>query len=135
MSLEKPGKTLFVLLNHRLTPLQEEAAFKSLGVSRIEFAPTSIVERWQNIPPEAEKIEPYLEPVRLWLAAQSRKGDLVLVQGDCGACFLVALFAIASGLAPIYSTTRREAVEEPQSDGSTKVVRLFRHVAYRAYGA
>lgn len=38
------------------------------------------------------------------------------------------------GFVPVYSTTRREAVEEQQSDGAVRLVHNFKHQSFRKYG-
>ena len=43
-------------------------------------------------------------------------------------------FAFKIGLVPIYSTTRREAVEEHNDDETVKLVHHFQHRIFRKYG-
>ena len=88
-----------------------------------------------------EKVEKIVEdhlvggkPVKKWLVAHARPGDFVLIQGDFGACFLMAVFSMDNGLVPLYSTTRRHAAEELQTDGRVKLIHHFRHERFRRYG-
>ncbi|MEA3280185.1 MAG: CRISPR-associated protein Csx20, partial [Thermodesulfobacteriota bacterium] len=60
--------------------------------------------------------------------------DYVLIQGDFGACYIMVRFAFEKGFVPVYSTTRREAVEKQQSDGAVKLVHQFKHQVFRKYG-
>lgn len=124
----------FLLFNHTPTPLQLEDAASSLGVSRVEHPPEHLRLMWQAVPPELEGIRGYLQPIADWLSASARAGDFVLIQGDFGATYLMVRFALERGLVPVYSTTERNAVEEPGVDGSVRLSHQFRHVRFRKYG-
>jgi hypothetical protein len=50
----------------------------------------------------------------------------VLIEGDFGACYLMVRFALEKGLVPLYSTTRREAEERYDADGSVRLVTPLR---------
>lgn len=125
---------LFLLFNHRLTPPQEADARAVLGVTRIVALPREIQVIWGQVPPEADEISSLLAPARDWLAAQAAPGDFVLIQGDFGATCLMVNAAIRQGLIPVYSTTRRQAVEERMEDGSVHLRHIFTHVRFRRYG-
>lgn len=125
---------LYLLFNHRLTADQEQDAYTSLGVDQIIHPTAAIKDLWRQIPADLSAVTGYLRPIREWLAAVAAKGDYVLIQGDFGACFIMALFAFERGLIPIYSTTRREAVEQVQPGGAVKLVHHFRHRRFRKYG-
>jgi hypothetical protein len=125
---------LYLLFNHRLTAEQQQDAHASLQVTEIVQPPAAIQDLWRQIPADLAAIDAYLRPVREWLAAAASKGDYVLIQGDFGACFLMARFAIEMGFIPIYSTTRRQAVEQSRPDGTVKLLHHFRHRRFRTYG-
>lgn len=127
-------RTLFLLFNHQITETQREDASKSLGVGRIMDLPAGLKQVWGDIPADLPEIGAFLEPVRKWLEEESRPGDFVLIQGDFGACYLMAGFAFEKGLVPVYSTTDREVEEERGADGLVKVTHAFRHRIYRKYG-
>lgn len=127
-------RTMILLFNHTLTPDQERDAQTRLGVYRFMGPPKPIADLWAQIPPELESLSQYLTPVREWLQSVAAPGDVVLIQGDFGACCLMVRWAFGMGLAPVYSTTRREAVEKMGHDGSVQLIHRFRHVAYRHYG-
>lgn len=131
---EGAAPALYLLFNHRLTKAQEEDALRTLGVARIEEPPEEIKGLWAGVPPELPEIEGFLAPVRQWLFEAARPGDYVLIQGDFGACFLMVSFALDLCLVPVYATTRREAVEEPNGDGSVRMIHRFAHQRFRAYG-
>ncbi len=126
--------SLFLLFNHGLTPVQEADAHLSLGVSRLVPLPANLKHLWAQIPPDLPALQDYLRPLAEWLLGQARTGDFVLVQGDFGACYLMAHLALEHGLNPVYATTQRVAAEEPQGDGSVRVTRRFEHRRFRRYG-
>jgi len=133
--MEKTMQTsLFLIFNHNITPFQESDARSSLGVERIIDMPDDFKEIWAQIPPDMEKLDDYLFPVKNWLAQNSVINDYVLVQGDFGACYIMVKFAFKIGLVPIYSTTTREAVEERGDDGTIKLVHCVKHQKFRQYG-
>ncbi len=125
---------LFLLFNHRLTDAQAEDARQQLGVDRIITPPAQVSRRWSEIPPGAESLREPLAPVFAWIDESVPHGSYLLVQGDFGACFLVVLHAAARGITPVYSTTRREAVEQRDDDSTVRLTHTFRHVRYRIYG-
>ena len=127
-------RSLFLIFNHDITPVQEIDACNSLGVQQIINMPPDLKKLWRQIPPDLSKISDYLNPVKDWLAGQARKNDHVLIQGDFGACFIMVNFAFETGLIPIYSTTQREAVEEHKEDGTVNLSHQFRHRIFRRYG-
>jgi hypothetical protein len=127
-------RKLFLLFNHTLTDFQVEAALSSLGVQEIVHLPSDLKALWQQIPPELPEIKGYLGPVMEWLLDNARESDHVLIQGDFGATFLMVKFAFEHGLRPVYSTSRREAFEEHNGDGSVRIVHQFQHQIYRRYG-
>jgi hypothetical protein len=128
------SKSLFLLLNHPLTSDQEADARESLGVGGIVEPPDRVRDLWAKVPPEIPTLDEHLAPVRAWLREHARPGDPVLIQGDFGATWLMVRFALETGLVPVYSTTRRSAVQEPQPDGSVRLIHHFRHVRFRNYG-
>ena len=125
---------LFLLFNHKITPLQEADARLSLGVREIMEPSDEILMLWRRIPPNEEKIKGYLSPIRDWLEDQAEKGDYILIQGDFGACFLMVRFAFEMGYVPVYSTTEREAMETHGEDGSVTLTHRFQHRIFRRYG-
>ncbi|MGV8073749.1 MAG: CRISPR-associated protein Csx20 [Syntrophobacteraceae bacterium] len=128
------SKRLFLIFNHRFTAAQEADALRSLGVETIVYPPTEVADLWRQIPPDMPELREYLKPVREWLAANAVTGDYVLIQGDFGACCLMVSFAEERGFIPVYSTTRRDATEEPQADGTVRLIHRFEHEIFRRYG-
>lgn len=127
-------RSLFLIFNHEITPVQESDASGSLGIQQIRCLPPDLKALWHQIPPDLTEISNYLEPIKTWLADQAAESDYVLIQGDFGACYILVRFAFEKGFVPVYSTTRREAVEKQQSDGTVKLVHQFKHQVFRKYG-
>ncbi|MDI6688183.1 MAG: CRISPR-associated protein Csx20 [Desulfobacterales bacterium] len=127
-------RSLFLIFNHDITPVQESDARSSLGVKQIINMPPDLKDLWRQIPPDLPEISNYLSPVKDWLAGEAKKNDYVLIQGDFGACFIMVNFAFKKGLIPIYSTTDREVAEKQQLDGTVRLVHNFKHQSYRKYG-
>ena len=126
--------SLFLIFNHRLTEIQKKDAYSSLGISRIIDLPPDLEKLWQQIPPDMLKIDDYLAPIKTWLFEQASTSDYALIQGDFGATYIMVNFAFENSLIPIYSTSRREAVEEHDNKGTVKLTHNFKHVMFRTYG-
>jgi len=126
--------SLFLIFNHQITPIQVQDAKNSLGIERIIEMPDALKELWRQIPSDLAEISDYLIPLKEWLLSQAVKGDYVLIQGDFGACFIMVSAAFDMGLIPVYSTTKREAVEEHGEDGSVRLVHQVKHECFRKYG-
>jgi len=127
--------SLFLIFNHKLTEIQKKDAHRSLGVNRIIELPPDLEKLWQQIPPDVPEIDDYLAPIKEWMSEQSSTSDYALIQGDFGATYIMVKFAFEKGLIPIYSTSRREAVEEHDNEGTVKLTHNFKHVMFRKYGA
>jgi len=106
------------------------------GRGRGHYLPPAEIRRlWAEIPPEADTLAGFLQPVLAWLASEARPGDYVLIQGEFGATWILVGEAFRHGCVPIYSTTRREATESHDADGWVELRHHFRHVRYRRYCA
>lgn len=124
---------LLLLFNHRITQAQSNDARSSLGVERIVEPPPEISRIWAEVPPEVDDLTPHLAPVFSWLRSVASPGDYILIQGEFGATWLAVHQAFRLALKPIYSTTRRQALEEHLPDGSVQIRHTFAHVRFRAY--
>jgi len=120
---------MFILISHNLTPEQEEDAKRDRQVDEFIYVKNSI---WQNIPPENEKISNLLNEIKESILKDAKKGDLLLVQGDFGATYIMVNFAFQNGLVPIYATSKREVVEIKKDENIT-TIRKFRHIRFREY--
>ena len=126
---------LFVLFNHDLTDIQREDAVNRLGTTEILEPTTKLRKLWAAIPPEADNVGtcPEFIALRDWLGGNSRAGDYALIQGEFGATWLMVNFALQQKLVPIYSTTKRQAVEYHTADGGVEISHRFQHVRFRKY--
>ena len=124
---------LYLIFNHQITIRQKQDAHDSLSIDKIIELPPLLVTLWRQIPPDLESIKNYLEPLKNWLASHAQKNDYILIQGDFGACYIMINFAFEIGLTPVYSTTKREAVEQHGDDGTIKLVHNFKHQIFRRY--
>ncbi|MDR3631422.1 MAG: CRISPR-associated protein Csx20 [Desulfocapsaceae bacterium] len=124
---------LILLFNHCLTKAQELDAHLSLRVESIIEPPPDIGTLWAQVPPDIDDLGTYLEPIFLWLESEARPGDYVLVQGEFGATWLAVQEAFRANMIPVYSTTRRDAMEEHMFDGRVETRHIFSHVRYRRY--
>jgi len=125
---------LILIFNHEITPRQEEDARWSLDVQQIVDLPPDLKELWRHIPPDLSGLSGYLEPIKTWLKEESGKADDVRIQGDFGATYIMVNIALKFGLVPVYSTTKREAVEKHESDGAVSLTHRFKHQIFRKYG-
>ena len=126
---------LYLLFNHTLTQKQRTDAHETLGTQEIIVTPEQITALWRDIPAATPTLYEMLTPVREYLDQQIRAGDYLLVQGDAGASFLIAQYAIGKGIIPIYATTERKETTEKNQDGKVIKRSVFEHVRYRRYGA
>ncbi len=132
MDIKRPA--LFVIMNHELTQSQKEAA-AAFGIKNIISLSSELSQLWCSIPPELEGIRDYLHPIKKWVGNNGNPGDYALIQGDPGGCFILANYCLVRSIVPVYSTTKREAVEQKMPDGTVKMVRIFKHVKFRKYGS
>ncbi len=123
---------MHLLFNHILTKEQQEDAVISLGVEDFATLPPHLRHIWSNIPPELESLSDYLQPLRDFLAQNSKKGDVMLVQGDFGASCMMAQFAYSCDLTAVYATTKRDSIEK-HMEGVVIKESIFRHVRFRKY--
>jgi len=123
---------MILLFSHKLTESQKEDAIENLGVDEFISLDEKTQSIFSNIPPELDKIGEYLNPVKEFVLKNSVNGDYVLIQGDFGAVCEMVKFTKAQYLKAIYSTTKRETIEEKKDDKIIKTS-YFRHVRFRKY--
>ncbi len=124
-----------LIFSHHLTTEQERDLVEKWAVNRIITMPEDISHTWKNVPPELPSLKSYIRPVLEWLIETASPGDVVVVQGDFGATFLVVSFALRVGFVPIYATTSRQVKEKNLPGGSVKQSRIFTHRMFRKYEA
>jgi len=126
-------RKMLLVFSHRLTGLQIQSAKDSLKVEDFMYLPEDLQHLWSNIPPEAEDINNYIKEIVNWIDKIGKKNDFILVQGDFGATYGVVNHCILKGLTAIYSTTKREAKEIKNIDGTISLTHKVDHVTFRQY--
>ena len=122
-------KTFFILMNHALTPEQEEDARQNLNIAKfINIADA----KWSDIDPCEKSVLKIVEIYKDKLKSQAKAGDVLLVQGDFGATYNMIKFAKNRGLIAVYATTKR-IVSECLEDGKVVTKREFKHARFREY--
>jgi len=122
-------KTFFILMNHALTPKQEEDARQNLNIAKfINIADA----KWSDIDPCKKSVLKIVEIYKDKLKSQAKAGDVLLVQGDFGATYNMIKFAKNMGLIAVYATTKR-IVSECLEDGKVVTKREFKHARFREY--
>ncbi len=125
-------KKMILIFSHRLTSLQKNEAIEKFGIDEFIYLPRVLQNIWSNIPESDTSIKETIKPIKDFLSKNSKKSDLVLVQGDFGAVYNIVNYSRDLGLVPVYSTTKREVEEIKEGD---KVIKksLFTHVRFRVY--
>ncbi|MGI6425694.1 MAG: CRISPR-associated protein Csx20 [Tepidanaerobacteraceae bacterium] len=126
-------RQVFLLFSHKLTTLQMNELKNKYKVDKMVYLPTELQDIWSNVPPELSSIKNHLQDILIWLKENSNPEDLVLVQGEFGAVFILVNFCKKEGLIPIYSTTKRQVSEEILDDETIHVSRKFTHVRFREF--
>lgn len=125
-------KKLILLFSHKLTKKQIEDAKENLKCDQIIYLPKELQEIWSNVNPE--KIEnDKLKKIKEFLIKNAVKGDYVLIQGEWGFSYNMINFAKEKEYVPVYSTTKRNAVETIDENGDLKKTMIFKHVKYKLY--
>lgn len=122
-------KTLFILINHALTPEQEEGARKNLNIDKFVNIADA---KWSDIDPSEKGVIKVIETYKDKLRSQAKSGDVLLVQGDFGATYNMIRFAKNMGLIAVYATTKR-IVSEQVENGKVVIKREFKHARFREY--
>ncbi len=123
---------MLLLFSHKLTDSQREDAKENWGVDEFVDLPKQLQELWSNIDPNLSSICNILQPVRDFIEEEANIGDIVLVQGDFGACCILANFAKERNLTAVYATTNRTVKEYTENNKNIKKS-IFEHKRFRRY--
>jgi CRISPR-associated Csx2 family protein len=126
-------RRVFLVLSHELTETQVNELRENWKVQEVVPIPEDLASLWESINPEEESLSSCIRPIITWLEENSVPGDLILVQGDFGATFLVVDWALNQLRVPIYATTARYLEEHRLDDGRVEQKRIFQHVRFRKY--
>ena len=121
----------FCLLNHELTQNQILELKNRFNVENIIYPPEELSRKWSQIPAEKELDKNIIGNVTNWLTA-ANKGDLLIVQGEFGATFMIVDYALKNELIPLHAVTKRVAVEHRDGEVVSKQY-VFEHVCFRKY--
>ena len=121
----------FCLLNHELTQNQILELKNRFNVENIIYPPEELSRKWSQIPAEKELDKTIIGNVTNWLTA-ANKGDLLIVQGEFGATFMIVDYALKNELIPLHAVTKRVAVEHRDGEVVSKQY-VFEHVCFRKY--
>ncbi len=123
---------MFLLFSHNITDEQKEDAKIEFGVEEFVSLPKDLQDIWSNVPPHLESLYDYLEPIRIYLLDNKKRKDILLIQGDFGATYEMALFAKYMDWEAVYATTERN-VEEKEINGKIIKTSIFKHVRFRKF--
>ncbi|MHA1973579.1 MAG: CRISPR-associated protein Csx20 [Candidatus Hodarchaeales archaeon] len=126
---------MILIFSHKLTEEQKRDAKKTLDVNEFVKMPSKLESLWKDIPPSLETLKEYLEPFEEWLDNITSVEDYVFIHGDPGAVYLLVRYAFEKRLVPIYSTTKREVIQEITEDNNVLTKKFFRHCRFRVYGS
>ena len=127
------NKKMILLFSHKLTNEQIDDAQNSFGIDKFIYLSDDLQKIWSNISPDLKTIQDILEPIKEFIKTNSNQDDVVLIQGDFGACFIMVNFCKSLGLKTLYATTKRIA-QEYIEDGKMIKKSIFEHRRFREYG-
>jgi hypothetical protein len=125
-------RKMILLFSHILNQQQIDDAKNSLHVSEFISMPQDLQKIWSNLDADLETIATSLEPIKIFLQKNSNKGDVVLIQGDFGASYMMVSFAKELRLTPVYATTKRTISEIIENEKTVKKS-VFEHRRFREY--
>ena len=123
---------MILLFSHHLTDTQKNDAQKNWDIESFVALSMDLQHRWSNINPELESIKNDLLPFCDFIDETVSDGDLILIQGDFGACCFMAHYAKSKHTIPVYATTKR-SVEEYTENGKNIKKSIFEHRRFRRY--
>jgi hypothetical protein len=125
-------KNLHLLFNHKLTAEQQNDAKKSLGITNFVYLNDELQKIWSNVPSGEAHLEVHLANLEGYLKENITRNDIVLVQGDFGATYMMVDLVRSLGATAVYATTKRSVVEVMDGD---KVIKqsIFKHEMFREY--
>ena len=125
-------RKMILVFSHKLTQEQKDDAIENFGIKEFLSLPKELQNIWSNISPDIQTLEKLLEPIKEFIKNNSKKDDVVLVQGDFGAVYIMVNFVKDLELLGVYATTKREA-KEYQENGKLIKQSIFKHRRFREY--
>lgn len=121
-----------VVFNHNQLTDEQISALKFIDCQKAVYLSDELNSVWKNINPATDKIES-LKNIEDFILKNTNQHDYVLIQGEFGATYKMVNFCFEQGRIPVYATSKRESVEERQSDGSVVKKSVFKFVRFREY--
>jgi len=125
-------KQMILLFSHQLSDPQKADATNTWGVEEFVYLPQKLQQIWSNISPDLDSLKEVLEPIKSYVKEVANENDLILIQGDFGASYMMVNYAKSLNLAPVYATTKR-MVQELVENGKTIKKSIFEHRRFREY--
>jgi len=125
-------KKMILLFSHQLTDEQIKDAKENWNVENFLALSSELQNYWSNIDPELGSLKNELLLFCDFIDEVASKGDLILIQGDFGACCFMAHYAKSKYMIPVYATTKR-SVKEYTEDGKNIKKSIFEHRKFRRY--
>ena len=123
----------FIILNHLLTKTQESELRSEFEVERIIEMPEVFKEIWGGISAQNDLFNSGVRDIIEWLKIDSQPSDVVVVQGEWGASFLIVDFCFCNKLIPLYASSERLYEQKDLKDGRVKRTHIFKHVRFKRY--
>ena len=121
----------FCLLNHALTQNQIAELKERFAVTEIVYPSEELSKKWAQIPPVKELDFSIIKMAASYLNS-AYTGDILIIQGETGASFMLVDYALKKHLVPIYAVTARVSKEVVAGEQVVKQ-NVFEHVCFRQY--
>ena len=121
----------FCLLNHMLTQNQIAELKERFDITEIVYPSEELSKKWAQIPPSRELDFSIVKSVVEYLNSAST-GDILIIQGETGASFMLVDYALKKHLVTIYAVTARVSKEVAAGEQVVKQ-NVFEHVCFRQY--
>ncbi|MBD3842082.1 MAG: hypothetical protein IE909_09400 [Campylobacterales bacterium] len=127
------AKKMILLFSHKLNEKQIKIAKDEYAVEDFVYLSTELQQIWSDISPDIISLEQTLEPIKKYIIRILQKDDIVLIQGDFGATYIMVNFIKELDAIPVYATTRRKIEEIIDEDGKTIKKSIFEFRRFREY--
>lgn len=127
----KEMKTAFCLINHQLTEKQTTELKEKFDIQNIVYPTPEITRNWAQIPATEELDNNIITSVITWLY-NAKEGDVLIVQGEAGASFMIVDYALKHKLIPVHAVSVRVSREVNIGELIQKQ-NVFEHVCFRKY--
>lgn len=130
MQAERSG---LLLWSHMISAEQTADLKQNWGVELIVELPVHLRAIWSQVPVAKINWLEYADPICSWLQSKSKKGAVVVVQGEYGLTHYMVQWCTQNDLIPVYALTMRSSVEEQQASGAVVKTSKFVHSGFREY--